>query len=151
MIDIDRFKQINDSYGHVGGDAVLREAARRIKSAVRRYDAVGRYGGEEFLVVLPGCDGTSAMRQAERIREAIGTEPYRIDARSLGLTCSIGVAFRSSPAVEHAGKMVAEADGALYCAKHEGRNRVRPASEGSFQQSAINLQLTLAESGKAEG
>ena len=71
MVDLDRFKLINDTYGHAAGDDALREAARRMQETVRSYDSVGRYGGEEFLIVLPGCDAIAHVTQAERIRETL--------------------------------------------------------------------------------
>ena len=92
MADLDRFKSINDTYGHLAGDAILREAARRLKTAAARYDAVGRYGGEEFLVVLPGCSLPDAWRQAERLREAISDSPFPIEGGGLHVTCSFGLA-----------------------------------------------------------
>ena len=92
MVDLDRFKAINDTYGHLAGDAVLREAARRLKSAARRYDSVGRYGGEEFLIVLPGCDAANAGLQAERMREAIGGTPFAAPFHIVSVTASLGVA-----------------------------------------------------------
>jgi two-component system, cell cycle response regulator len=128
LIDLDRFKQTNDTYGHLAGDEVLCEAARRMKASVRRYDSVGRYGGEEFLIVLPGCDSSSAVAQAERVREAIAAEPCPFGTNSLTVTCSIGVVSRSYPAAEQAGRLVREADEALYRAKNEGRNRVTLAA-----------------------
>ena len=121
MVDLDRFKSINDSRGHLAGDAVLREAARRLKSAARRYDSVGRYGGEEFLVVLPGCDAADAAVQAERMREAIGGTPFLAPSQPVAVTASLGVACSSRCAPE---TLVREADDALYLAKAEGRNRV---------------------------
>jgi diguanylate cyclase (GGDEF)-like protein len=129
MIDIDRFKQTNDTHGHLAGDAVLREAAKRMKAAVRRYDSVGRYGGEEFLIVLPGCTEDAAFMQAERVREAIAREPFVVGTNTLPITCSIGVAGRAHPSESNADALVREADGALYAAKGRGRNRVeRPAT-----------------------
>ncbi len=124
IVDLDRFKHINDTYGHPAGDAVLREAARRMKAAVRRYDAVGRYGGEEFLIVLPGCGLSDATTQAERIREAVCAEPFRSGDTSLPVTCSIGVSARPAPSPSDAGTLIREADSALYRAKNNGRNCV---------------------------
>jgi diguanylate cyclase (GGDEF)-like protein len=121
MIDIDRFKSVNDTYGHQGGDSVLREAAARLAAASRCYDGVGRYGGEEFLVILPGCDLASALVQAERLREAVAGTLFGISDHELEITCSIGVACveGASPEV-----LIRYADEALYEAKTSGRNRV---------------------------
>jgi diguanylate cyclase (GGDEF)-like protein len=124
MADLDRFKNINDTHGHQGGDAVLREAAHRMKSAIRRYDSVGRYGGEEFLFVLPGCQGADALVQAKRIREALAAEPFAAGNRSFPVTCSVGVSYRVLPDQEQADVLVREADMALYSAKKAGRNQV---------------------------
>jgi diguanylate cyclase (GGDEF)-like protein len=128
MADLDRFKSINDTHGHQGGDAVLCEATRRMKSAIRRYDALGRYGGEEFLFVLPGCQGADAFAQAERIREALAAEPFTVGNRAFPVTCSIGVACRTLPGAGEADVLVQEADTALYRAKSLGRNQVTMAS-----------------------
>jgi two-component system, cell cycle response regulator len=124
IVDLDRFKLINDTYGHLAGDAVLREASRRMKSAVRRYDSIGRYGGEEFLIVLPGCDGDAARLQAERVREAVAGGCFSAGAQSFGVTCSIGVSCRTHPSLSDTDSLVREADLALYEAKDRGRNRV---------------------------
>jgi diguanylate cyclase (GGDEF)-like protein len=128
ICDLDRFKQINDSYGHPAGDLVLREAARRLKSAVRCYDPLGRYGGEEFLVVLAGCDGESARLQAERIREAIAGEPFEAGDASVLVTCSIGVSSCEPGDAVDAATLMREADRALYLSKRAGRNRVSVAA-----------------------
>uniref|UniRef100_Q01XP0 diguanylate cyclase n=1 Tax=Solibacter usitatus (strain Ellin6076) TaxID=234267 RepID=Q01XP0_SOLUE len=129
MVDLDRFKSVNDTQGHLAGDAVLREASSRLRSASRRYDSVGRYGGEEFLVVLPGCEKAAAELQAERLREAIGGTPFRADSRPLAMTCSIGLACSSHCAPED---LIREADDALYQAKAGGRNRVVAHTELSM-------------------
>jgi diguanylate cyclase (GGDEF)-like protein len=121
MVDLDRFKSVNDTHGHLAGDAVLREASSRLRSASRRYDSVGRYGGEEFLVVLPGCEMAAAALQAERLREVIAGTPFRNESRPLAMTCSIGLACSSHCAPE---VLIREADDALYQAKANGRNRV---------------------------
>jgi two-component system cell cycle response regulator len=121
MVDLDRFKLINDTQGHLTGDAVLREAASRLRAASRRYDAVGRYGGEEFLIVLPECEMMAARVQAERLREAIAGTPFRADSRPLKVTASIGLACSSHCAPE---SLIREADDALYQAKAQGRDRV---------------------------
>ena len=124
MMDIDRFKLTNDTHGHLAGDHVLRETGLRMRAAVRRYDAVGRYGGEEFLIVLPGCGADAARMQAERIRECIASEPFLTDTVSLRVTCSIGVSGRATARECDADALVREADRALYRAKEGGRNRV---------------------------
>lgn len=92
MMDIDHFKKINDTYGHLVGDAVIKETVRRMQSVVRSYDVVGRFGGEEFLVVLPNADEKIAVQVAERIRAAVSAHPVTDDAVSVTVTLSAGVA-----------------------------------------------------------
>jgi two-component system, cell cycle response regulator len=128
LADLDRFKLINDTRGHLTGDSVLREATQRMKSAVRRYDSLGRYGGEEFLFVLSGCSGATAGVQAERIREAVAGEPFHAGDDTFPVTCSIGTAWRDSPSVHDADQLIREADLALYRAKALGRNRVESST-----------------------
>lgn len=126
MGDIDHFKRINDTHGHLTGDDVLFEVANRIKSCVRSYDAVGRYGGEEFLVVLPGCDEAAAFQVAEKIRENICRTFIPMAGRNEIATMSLGVNAMQSAASADA--LLAAADSALYRAKHSGRNRTELAS-----------------------
>jgi diguanylate cyclase (GGDEF)-like protein len=92
MADLDHFKHVNDTYGHLAGDAILREAAGRLQAAVRSYDLVGRYGGEEFLIVLPGTSGPNATQLAERLRAAIAAEPVGYGFCRISVTASFGVA-----------------------------------------------------------
>ena len=124
MVDLDHFKAINDRHGHMAGDAALRETANRLMTSVRRYDSVGRYGGEEFLVVLPGCNGDGALAQAERLRQAVASEPFSIATQSLPITCSIGVAWRPASSRCDTDTLVRESDLGLYGAKESGRNRI---------------------------
>jgi two-component system cell cycle response regulator len=121
MADLDRFKSINDTHGHLAGDQVLREAARRMKASMRAYDSIGRYGGEEFLIVLPGCGAADACHQAERLRDAVAGTPFALENLELKVTCSYGLASSedSLPAA-----LLREADEALYAAKASGRDRV---------------------------
>jgi diguanylate cyclase (GGDEF) domain len=90
MLDLDHFKRINDTHGHLTGDVVLREVATRIVQSVRSYDLVGRYGGEEFLVVLPACEKTEIERSANRIRLAIASAPILTASSEIPVTASIG-------------------------------------------------------------
>ena len=129
LLDIDFFKAVNDTYGHIAGDAVLSEAARRIKSSIRSYDSLGRYGGEEFLIVLPGCDEACTRSQAERIRRNLASEPMPIheDAHadvSLALTASFGTTTALPGHHVTAETLIRLADESLYEAKRAGRNRV---------------------------
>src|ERR1051326_2475504 len=92
MVDVDHFKAINDTYGHLVGDGVLREVSTRLRGSLRTYDSIGRYGGEEFLVIAPGCGAASAQELAERLRRAVGDTAIRYSGRSLPVTISLGVA-----------------------------------------------------------
>jgi len=124
IADFDFFKRINDTHGHLAGDAVLREGARRMKAVVRSYDALGRYGGEEFLMVMPGCDSAAARAQACRLREAFAAAPFVVGSVSLRMTCSVGVSTTAHPSALQVGALIRDADLALYKAKRGGRDRV---------------------------
>lgn len=126
LADLDHFKRINDTYGHLAGDAVLREAARRMRSAIRPYDEIGRYGGEEFLLVLPNCDVSDAITLGERLREAVGEEAMLLAEGIIPVTLSLGV--MTSDEIEDMQMFIAAADAALYRAKDSGRNRLELAS-----------------------
>jgi diguanylate cyclase (GGDEF)-like protein/PAS domain S-box-containing protein len=129
MIDVDRFKQVNDDHGHQVGDEVLREVARRLRAALRATDRLGRFGGEEFLVLLPDADEHEGAIAAERLRAAVTALPVATAALGwpeLPITISVGVAALAEPASAH--RLLADVDRALYRAKHEGRNRVILAS-----------------------
>jgi diguanylate cyclase (GGDEF)-like protein len=122
LLDIDRFKSVNDELGHPFGDEALREVALRCGSVVRSTDVLCRYGGEEFCVVLPETDLARASALAERLRAACGDEPVRYLGMERTLTISLGVAaWRPGEAPS---ELVSRADGALYAAKRGGRNRV---------------------------
>lgn len=127
MTDIDNLRTINDSYGHQMGDKVLAGVAQRMRVALRSYDLCGRYGGEEFLTVLPRCGRANALEVGERIRRAVAAEPFEIDSIRLKVTVSIGVATTIGDEDVSARKMIRAADHALYKAKREGRNRVEMA------------------------
>jgi two-component system, cell cycle response regulator len=122
--DLDRFKQINDTLGHATGDMVLQAAAKRLLTVLRSYDAVGRLGGEEFLLLLPGCDQAEALEIAERARLAINGEPIAGPSGPISTSMSLGVACRKPGDTTEAVSLVEAADLALYRAKAGGRNRV---------------------------
>lgn len=128
LLDIDHFKEVNDTYGHIIGDRLLREIARRMKAIVRSYDSVGRYGGEEFLLIFPGLSGSDADALCERVRSAIMEKPFlpwksKEDQSPFFISASLGLC--EVPAVcETIDTVLTSTDDALYRAKREGRNRV---------------------------
>ena len=124
MLDIDFFKKINDSYGHDVGDEVLIEVASRLRGSLRRYDKVGRYGGDEFLAILPGCDLSNAKRIAERLRRAVCKDRVQTGAGQLYVTVSVGCASSDSQSHKSIEYLVKFSDKAMYHAKNMGRNCV---------------------------
>ena len=124
LADIDSFKQVNDTHGHLAGDALLRETAKRLEGRLRAYDVLGRYGGEEFLVLLPGCDAATAGKVAEDLRAAVASSPIPTDTGEVSITMSFGFVAVQPDASTRWEDLVRAADTALYRAKREGRNRV---------------------------
>ena len=124
MLDLDHFKKINDTYGHLVGDEVLKETARRILATTRAYDLAGRFGGEEFIVVHPNADYTQAKGIANRIWGAIREEPYVIEGRKINVTASLGVGTLDPATENDFMPALKRADLALYDAKNTGRDRV---------------------------
>jgi two-component system cell cycle response regulator len=125
--DLDHFKSVNDQYGHNVGDEVLQEVARRLLASVRSYDFVGRYGGEEFLIVLNNCDSSQAIARAEEVRKGIGNHPVQTMRGPLPITMSIGVLASRDWDLRRVEEILGEADSALYQAKADGRDCVKLA------------------------
>ena len=124
MADLDHFKVVNDTWGHLAGDAVLRDVSDRLRQGLRRNEAVGKYGGEEFLILLPQCPFSVALRRAEELRAAIQAKAIPISGEEIVVTCSFGVAqYEPGWPVE---ELIGKADAALYVAKNRGRNCVWP-------------------------
>jgi two-component system, cell cycle response regulator len=124
LADLDHFKQINDTYGHLAGDRVLCAAAEALRTSVRPYDLVGRFGGEEFIIVLSGCDELNAVSHCERLRHAIGNLTVDAPGREVHVTASFGVTVVGPDSRMNAQTALHVADSAMYRAKRGGRNRV---------------------------
>jgi diguanylate cyclase (GGDEF)-like protein len=124
MADIDHFKRINDTHGHLTGDEVLCEVTRRMKRSLRRYDTIGRFGGEEFLLVLPECGLEEGVKLAERICHRVGSEPVKAKDKRIEVSISLGVAVANQLVPADLEALLGSADAALYRAKEAGRNRV---------------------------
>jgi diguanylate cyclase (GGDEF)-like protein len=131
MADVDHFKQVNDEMGHAAGDQLLAEAAGRMSAVLRAYDALGRYGGEEFLAVLPGCDSVESVKLAERLRAALAGKPFHRAGATRHMTLSLGVSWTAAPKWLDSDALLQAADAALYRAKRQGRNRVEVAAPRS--------------------
>jgi two-component system, cell cycle response regulator len=126
LVDVDHFKSINDRFGHQTGDLVLQELARRFTESLREYDGVGRYGGEEFLLIMPGCDLHTTIRRANEIRVFIASQPVLAASKSTSVTVSMGVSV--GEVSEDIETLLHRTDAALYRAKASGRNRVEASA-----------------------
>jgi two-component system, cell cycle response regulator len=146
IADLDHFKSVNDTYGHPVGDAVLREVSRRMQLDARSYDVVGRYGGEEVLILLPGCDARALLGKSERMREAIFQQPITTHAGDLKVTMSVGGVTTADWPHETPSQILQMVDSALYRAKKEGRNRTIMAGVAEHEE-AHRTSLELSSSG----
>lgn len=142
--DIDHFKHVNDTFGHAAGDVALRTVAKLLLDSVRNYDAVSRYGGEEFLIVLPGCDARAGADRAESVRHLIESTPVETGEARIPLTLSLGMAHGNDWPGLDAEVLIRKADEALYHAKAEGRNRVVIAQPEGFTPHRTTSHLSLA-------
>lgn len=124
LCDLDHFKRVNDTYGHAGGDSVLQTTAQRMAAGVRAYDAIGRYGGEEFLLVLPGCNDEATIHQADRLRVALASNAIPIRDGEFIVTASFGCTSWTPATRATIEAIIGVADDALYEAKRQGRNRL---------------------------
>ena len=124
IVDLDHFKHVNDTKGHLAGDAVLREAAQRMQNSIRQYDSIGRYGGEEFLILFPGCGEVESYAQAERLRKQLAQADMPVNDGALRVTGSFGVTAAMPGENCTQEGLIRRADEALYVAKKSGRNRV---------------------------
>ena len=140
MADLDHFKQINDTWGHLAGDAVLRDVSDRLRQGLRRNEAVGKYGGEEFLILLPMCPFSVALKRAEELRTAINDRGVPVSGREIAVTCSFGIAeHEAGYTVED---LVGKADSALYVAKSRGRDCVWPEQTREPELPLQNVSVT---------
>jgi two-component system, cell cycle response regulator len=149
LVDLDHFKWVNDTHGHLAGDAVLQEVARRMAACVRPYDTVGRYGGEEFLIVVPNSDSTGTMKLAERIRQAIESSPIVTPAGEIQMTASLGVGVNDAPIPVEPQTLLHMVDEALYRAKRAGRNRsefAAPLELAGVSSQAVTANPVASES-----
>lgn len=127
MADVDHFKKVNDTYGHPAGDAVLASVASGMRSHMRSYDSAGRYGGEEFLLVFPGCDLQTTFAKADALRQFIEQMPIDTPGGQIAVTVSMGSVAHTQGSTYDTDELIRCADAALYQAKHNGRNRVEQA------------------------
>jgi diguanylate cyclase (GGDEF)-like protein len=142
--DIDHFKSVNDTLGHLFGDEALRQVSRRLQSEIRVYDGVGRYGGEEFLMILPNCDLPSALQRANDLRESVAKTPVQYSGEERTITMSMGVAASNCEGKNEVETLLKQADAGLYAAKEKGRNRTEHAPTQSKTKSAAQSAKTKA-------
>jgi two-component system cell cycle response regulator len=135
MADLDHFKAVNDGHGHGAGDEVLRETTRRMQATLRPYDRLGRWGGEEFLFVLPACGEIGAAHAAERLRRVVSNTPMQIGETTIGVSASFGVAVPNDPN-EDAETLIRRVDAALRRSKRDGRNRVS-AGDQTYERTSV--------------
>ena len=124
LCDIDRFKSVNDTLGHLFGDEALREIGRRLREQLRVYDSVGRYGGEEFLMILPNCDLPNVLMRANQLRKSVANTPVVCSGEERLITMSMGIAVSDGGGKQELEALLNRADAGLYAAKEKGRNRV---------------------------
>jgi two-component system, cell cycle response regulator len=136
LVDVDHFKKVNDALGHETGDVVLKEVTERLTCSLREYDGVGRYGGEEFLLVIPGCDLGTTVRRANQIRELVCANPIVTPHGPVMVTVSMGATTAQSST--NSELLLREADSALYQAKRNGRNRVEQPTATTAAAAAAN-------------
>jgi two-component system cell cycle response regulator len=149
ILDLDHFKSVNDNYGHLTGDAVLREITKRMQTDVRPYDSVGRYGGEEFLVLLPTCNRDVTRATAERIRKIVSISPVETATGSLKITTSIGAVATGDWPQNSPSQILQMADSALYRAKQEGRDRTVMAGDSENEEAhRITRELSVQGANK---
>jgi len=139
LVDVDHFKKVNDTLGHNTGDVVLKEITKRLSASLREYDGIGRYGGEEFLLVIPGRDLVTTIRRANQIRELISSQPISTPFGATTATVSMGATVAESSS--NSELLLRVADTALYQAKRNGRNSVEQAITSAASASAAESRL----------
>ena len=145
MLDLDFFKRVNDTYGHAGGDLVLKHFAQLMRSTLRKIDTAARVGGEEFAIIMPGADSAAARIFTERLREVVSQSPVKYDGKTISVTVSIGIATMD-PRDCGADETLIRADEALYRAKKNGRNRVEVAEIKMADPKKPNQSITIETS-----
>jgi diguanylate cyclase (GGDEF)-like protein len=143
MVDVDHFKKINDTYGHSAGDSVLIHLSRLMGSVVRASDWLGRYGGEEFLVIASGCPPDHAILMGDRLRLTVANNPVSYGELTISSTISVGIANTRSLVSPTPEALVKLADSALYRAKSNGRNRIEVDTGQSFTPAAYEARQCL--------